>query len=190
MKSKVLHLAFTRLLTSLALMALLVSASAATSHYKVLYYFRSIKAFYPLGPLVADGKGNLYGVVSGKVPKCGYRGCGGIVFKLTPMDKGQWNYTAIHLFYGNDGLQTNGGLIFDSSGNLYGTTTQGGAIGCGTVFELSPGKTGWTEKILYSFSCDGQDLATPYAGGTIDQSGNLYGTASGGDPTLKAGFSS
>ena len=45
-----------------------------------------------------------------------------------------------------------GGLIFDSTGNLYGTTSDGGSGGGGTVFELSPSGDTWTFKLLYSFS--------------------------------------
>ena len=60
----------------------------------------------------------------------------------------------------------------DSSGNLYGTTTSGGADDDGTVFELAKGSN--TITALASFN--GNDGAYPYAGLTMDSSGNLYGT--------------
>ena len=79
------------------------------------------------------------------------------------------------------------GLIFDASGNLYGTTTGGGAgrcdgdVGCGTVFELTPtAGGGWTETVLHSFNENGTDGSTPDAGLALDASGNLYGTTEAG----------
>jgi len=67
-------------------------------------------------------------------------------------------------------------LIFDKTGNLYGTTYQAGAKGWGTVFKLSPGANGkWTETVLHSFS--GSDGRTPSSGLIFDSTGNLYGTA-------------
>ena len=80
----------------------------------------------------------------------------------------------------SDGQYPTGTLVFDSVGNLYGTTLNGGSRGNGTIFELSPGAGGsWTEKVIYSFS-GGNDGANPYAGLIIDQSGNLFGTAMNG----------
>lgn len=75
-----------------------------------------------------------------------------------------------------DGAYPSGGLIFDRAGNLYGTTVCGsvGGNGCGgTVFELSPdGRDGWTERILHSFTNEGD----PASALTFDRDGNLYGT--------------
>jgi uncharacterized repeat protein (TIGR03803 family) len=79
-----------------------------------------------------------------------------------------------------------GSLVFDSAGNLYGTTAGGGDVdkcdgkGCGTVFQLAPGANGtWTHTVLYRFS--GKDGA--YPGGLIfDVAGNLYGTTLAGGP--------
>ncbi|MGO9166541.1 MAG: choice-of-anchor tandem repeat GloVer-containing protein, partial [Candidatus Sulfotelmatobacter sp.] len=79
-----------------------------------------------------------------------------------------------------DGYGPEGSLIFDSEGNLYGTTYFGGTDQAGTVFELSPGSGGtWTEKILYNFT-GGQDGEYPDAGLIFDSKGNLYGTTSQG----------
>ncbi len=67
----------------------------------------------------------------------------GAVFKLTPSN-GSWIETDLHDFQSSDGSNPNGGLVFDSAGNLYGTTLQGGTIteicyiGCGTIWEITP----------------------------------------------------
>jgi uncharacterized repeat protein (TIGR03803 family) len=80
----------------------------------------------------------------------------------------------------NDGDIPNGGLVFDSSGNLYGTTQRGGAYGGGTVFELTPTLSGgWTETVIYNFCSQAKcaDGGVPEAGLIFDAAGNLYGTA-------------
>lgn len=90
--------------------------------------------------------------------------------------------------YPTDGTGPSGGPLFDTSGNIFGVTTAGGSFcqangGCGTVFELSPSVTGWTESVLYNFCPIGgvcADGANPSAGLTIDPAGNLYGTTSVG----------
>src|SRR5208283_5818105 len=79
---------------------------------------------------------------------------------------------------GTDGSAPSAGLIADKSGNLYGTTYQGGANGEGTVFELTP-SGGWSESLLWSFG-SGADGQNPYAGLIMDASGNLYGTTGAG----------
>ena len=74
-----------------------------------------------------------------------------------------------------------GALVADASGNLYGTTYNGGAHGYGTVFELIPGTDGeWTESVLYSFRKGPHDGAYPAAALIFDHAGNLYGTTVGG----------
>jgi uncharacterized repeat protein (TIGR03803 family) len=79
-------------------------------------------------------------------------------------------------FHAREGNKPYAGLIFDASGNLYGTTSSGGADGYGVVFELSPATGGtWAETVLHSFS-GGEDGRTPYAGLAMDAAGNLYGT--------------
>ncbi len=92
---------------------------------------------------------------------------------------------------GTDGGGPNGGFVFDSSGNAFGTThfggndSCGGSVGggCGVVFELSPNKTGgWTETPLYTFD-DGADGGFPNAGVILDKNGNAFGTASTGGST-------
>lgn len=83
----------------------------------------------------------------------------------------------------NDGDIPNGNLIFDKSGNLYGTTQRGGANSGGTVFELSRGSDGsWIETILYNFCSQSNcaDGGVPLSGLVLDAAGNLYGTAAVG----------
>lgn len=103
-----------------------------------------------------------------------------IVFSAT-LALGQ-HETFLHGFgaTGPDGYQPLGGLVFDSSGNLYGTTSSGGTKDFGTVFEISPRSGGgWSERVLHNFGI-GLDGIFPYAGLTIDASGNLYGTTTVG----------
>lgn len=90
---------------------------------------------------------------------------------------------------GNDGRAPRANLIFDASGNLYGTTFGGGSDGDGTVFELSPNGDGtWSENVLYSFQSGGTDGNWPDADLTFDPAGNLYGTTRiGGTDTFHVG---
>jgi uncharacterized repeat protein (TIGR03803 family) len=137
--------------------------------------------FQPLGSLIFDKAGTLYGVTTGAVNEFG------TVFELTPGTGGTWTEKVLHVFTknGTDGLGPNSPLVMDASGNLYGTTGAGGSGacsgGCGTVYELSPQAGGtWSETILYSFLNNGADGIEPTSGLTFDSSGNLYGVTSGG----------
>ena len=122
--------------------------------------------------------GNLYGTTqTGGI--LGY----GVVFELSPNGSGGWDETVLHQFALGEIPPPDGGfptsnVIFDSAGNIYGTTMFGGPSDCGdcgTVFELSPSGTGWTQTILYSFT-GGNDGLHPQSGLTMDAAGNLYGT--------------
>lgn len=101
-----------------------------------------------------------------------------MVFELTPNNDGTWAESTLHSFgNGNDGSILSCGLIFDASGNLYGTTQRGGAYGNGIVFELTPNGDGtWTENILYAFT-GGDEGSQPFSALVFDSDGNLYGTA-------------
>ncbi len=92
--------------------------------------------------------------------------------------------TVLHNFADNthDGRDSQANLAFDKAGNLYGTTTFGGANGYGTAFKMTPkAGEGWAEKTIYSFNNDGTDGINPAGGLVIDSAGNLYGsTARGG----------
>jgi hypothetical protein len=139
----------------------------------------------PSAGLIFDAAGNLYGTAQiGGTPGCGGLGCG-VVFKLTPNPDGTWTESVLYSFKGvPDGSSPFGRLIFDSHGNLYGTTSVGGDAGQdrGTAFKLVPNPDGtWTESVLHSFT-GGADGGSPYAGVTLDADGNPYGTTYyGGD---------
>lgn len=140
----------------------------------------------PAASLVFDPNGNLYGTTGAggsQQSSCSYNfnpGCG-LVFELSPSN-GSWNERVLHSFsgYPNDGQQPLSNVVFDSSGNLYGTTKGGGSSNRGTVFELSSGLNGsWTETVLYNFTDQG-DGGLPSSGVVLDSSGNLYGAAGQG----------
>jgi hypothetical protein len=162
---------------------------------------------FPLGKLLLDGSGNVYGTTTqGGNSQCAdgignIVGCG-TVFKLIPPAPGQtaWTKTVIHHFTGvPDGASPQGGVIIDTAGNLYGTTFGAGTdvcrddlfnnVGCGTVFKLSPpmpGQTGWTERVLYDFQGQG-DGWEPVGELVADPHGNLLGVSQlGGD--LPSGY--
>lgn len=153
----------------LAVLALAVSIPSTAQPEKVLYAFDSQgtpDGGLPTAPLVEDVHGNLYGTAA-----VGGTGCSfdcGVVFQVSPPAhrSASWTATIIHNFGAtpNDGIipGPNAGLVIDKEGNLYGTTTAGGANcttppvqGCGTVFELSPPTTPggeWIETVLLQFS--------------------------------------
>jgi uncharacterized repeat protein (TIGR03803 family) len=146
---------------------------------RVLYSFgsRSEDLRYPGGGLTMDAGGNLYGVAGGGTS---VNGSGG-VFKLSRSGS-EWNETVLYDFTGGilllDGAAPKGNVIFDKAGNLYGTTTIGGNVGYGSVYELSPSSSGqWMLITLYSFH-GGSDGNEPSAGLVFDNNGKLYGTTS------------
>jgi uncharacterized repeat protein (TIGR03803 family) len=147
-----------------------------------LFYFPgSEEGSYPVGAITFDTAGNLYGTtLYGGVDNVG------IAYELAPAD-GLWQFSILHSFTGvYDGGYPDAGMVFDNSGNLYGTTSRGGSLEYGTIFELSPSGGGtWTENVLYNFTngIDGADPQTPL---TFRPSGELYGTDEGG--TAKIGL--
>jgi uncharacterized repeat protein (TIGR03803 family) len=124
---------------------------------------------YPYAAVIRDSAGNLYGTASQ-----GGTAEYGVVYKVNTAGQ----ETVLHNFMGGaDGSNPLAGLIRDSSGNLYGTTSGGGTPGGGVVYEVS---TAGEETVLYSFTT-GADGGYPYYGGVIrDSSGNLYGTTVNG----------
>ena len=99
----------------------------------ILYHFPIVKnGAGPEGGLAIDPAGNLYGTAGGGTGPCGGGGCG-VVFKMSPPQPGftKWTYTVLHRFTGPDGALPVAGLTLDCKGNLYGTTSTGGANGCG-----------------------------------------------------------
>jgi uncharacterized repeat protein (TIGR03803 family) len=146
----------------------------------VLYSFGSQAAdgVNPYDSLIMDDEGNLYGTTNR-----GGADDAGTAFELSPRKSGTWTETVLYSFADapNDGSLPYAALIMGANGNLYGTTTEGGACSFGTVFELSPQKSGtWAETVLYSFGSQSDDGVNPYGALIMDTTGNLYGTASGG----------
>lgn len=142
---------------------------------------------YPEATMIFDGAGNLYGTT--------YQGvtAGATVFELSPSSGGAWTETILHGFSGNDGGAILSNLVFDASGNLWGTTSFGGPYGHfseGVVFELVPGSGGtWTDTNIHNFRQGIGDGQVPYGGLVIDKNGNLYGTtAFGGSANLGSVF--
>ncbi|MGC2109089.1 MAG: choice-of-anchor tandem repeat GloVer-containing protein [Candidatus Korobacteraceae bacterium] len=122
----------------------------------------------PQAGLIFDASGNLYGASSAGGTNYG------AVIELTPTQFG-WNEQTLHTFQDyNLGASPIGGLAFDSSGNLYGTTIYGGAQFSGTVYQLTPSLGSWTFHLLYSLA--GNDGEGPLASLILDSAGNLYGT--------------
>jgi len=143
----------------------------------ILYEFDNVSGAYPAGPLVFDGAGNLYGTApygGNMLGICQGWGCG-TVFELKRVSDG-WQFVVLYTFSGDaDGAQPNTSLVFDKSGDLYGTTFSGGNSGYGTAFELSPTAGGWTESTVYTFAGN-NDGANPASGLTPDAAGSFYGT--------------
>jgi uncharacterized repeat protein (TIGR03803 family) len=160
-----------------------LTRSGNTWQENILHSFNidGVDGFFPTGKLVFDSAGNLYGTTQyGGTGNCSNGlGCG-TAFRLSPTGDGSWTETILHDFLGSDGWQVYAGLTFDSAGNLYGTTVNGGAFGWGTLYELSPKKNGaWTFHQLHQFS-GAADGAVPWGGVIVDADSNIFGVASQG----------
>jgi uncharacterized repeat protein (TIGR03803 family) len=167
------------MLVVIMVMPVLTPSAWAQSKYKTLYKFSGGKdGKLPQASLIFDQAGNLYGTTL-----FGGAHSVGTVFELTPKAGGSWTEKVLLNFNIKNGALPYGGLIFDASGNLYGTTDIGGAHNGGTVFKLAPNADGsWKESVLHSFcsltNCgDGEN---PVASLIFDKAGNLYGTTSAG----------
>lgn len=160
--------------------------------YRVLHAFNGeAEGGTPVGSLILRGKRILYGTASSSFNNLG------TVFQLVPpaVAGGVWTENTLHAFAGNsDGAYPEANLVFDSAGNIYGTTAYGGngefgcgqgaARGCGTVFELTPPASdggGWTETVLHSFAGNEKDGFGVYSGLVLGKNGVLFGfTVAGG----------
>jgi uncharacterized repeat protein (TIGR03803 family) len=131
---------------------------------------------HPEGGVVFDKAGNLYDATffGGPNGTCGRAGCGS-VFEISP-SAGTWKETFVYIFTGKQGNGSSpaSGLIFDSTGNVYGTTTNGGVGGGGIAFEFSPvAGGGWKETVIFSFTGDsGYGPNSPLI---FDSAGDLFG---------------
>ncbi len=150
----------------------------ATGHMHFLHQFTGgADGSNPTGPLIRDASGNFYGVAqSGGDHTCGTSflthgdGCG-VVFKIDS----HHILTVLHTFTGSKGAIPQGGLLLDSSGNLFGTTLKGGTSNNGIIYEIA---SDGTFTVLHRFS--GTDGKTPNGGLVSDPDGNLFGTTQGG----------
>ncbi len=179
------------ILAVLSGLLLIAARPAQTQTETVLYnlFTSSDYGAYSYASLTPDGVGNFYGTTYSGGSCSGASQCqppypGGTVFELSPNAYGGWNETDLYSFCSapncTDGAGPISNVIFDSAGNLYGTTYFGGngygveaGWGYGVVFELSPGATGWTETVLYSFCPLGGCTDGPL-GLIFDRAGNLY----------------
>jgi uncharacterized repeat protein (TIGR03803 family) len=154
-------------------------------HEKILHAFTGLNdgGVGSLGPLLLDKKGRIFGVTE----EGGAHGAG-TAFVLAPAANNAWKMTTIYAFKGApDAASPYGGLIADSSGNLFGTTYYGGKSGAGTVFELvASGKKKYRERVLYSFT-GGADGGSPTSTLLRGASNELYGTTSAGGATCDCG---
>jgi uncharacterized repeat protein (TIGR03803 family) len=156
-----------------------LSPSGSQWKFATLYSFQDQPdGASPYGGVIFDKDGNLYGTTY-------YAGANdvGTVYKLTHAN-GSWTETVIYNFKGgSDGDSPISTLVADAKGNLYGTTSDGGAAkcGCGTIFGLAPGSAGaWTEKVVYRFP-GAPEAGFAYNGMVSDPKGNFYGaTVHGG----------
>lgn len=139
----------------------------------------------PLAGVAFGPNGSLYGTT--------YNGANGTgtVFDLRPSPSicsavlCTWFQTVLYRFGvygGNDGAYPTGDLVFDSAGNLYGATSEGGSSPylAGTVYKLMPSGAGWIEQVIYNFDPTNGEGVGPASGVIFDRTGNLYGTTAQG----------
>ncbi len=160
----------------------------AIAQETMLYSFSGTTGMSPGGGVIRDKEGNLYGTAAS-----GGSSNAGVIFELARNSDGTWTESTLYEFGGApDGAYPGAPLVFDSNGNLFGTTASGGmgscslgSLGCGNVFKLIRNSTGrgWTEQVIYNFS-GGSDGVVPASKLVFDGQGNLYGT------TFQGGMSS
>jgi uncharacterized repeat protein (TIGR03803 family) len=168
---------------ALLLVSAIVPTQAQARKFRVLHTFKGRDGGGPMGVLIRDTAGNIYGTAGGGTGKCSKFGCG-TAFKLNKAGKQVW----LHSFGGGNGRQPMAGLLHDAAGNLYGTTVFGGKMtqacggaqgfGCGVVFKLD--KAG-KETVLYKLR-GMPDAWNPEALLVQDTAGNLYGATYEGGP--------
>ncbi|MBV9991985.1 MAG: hypothetical protein JOZ72_11925 [Alphaproteobacteria bacterium] len=158
-------------------------------HEHVLHVFTGLNGDgrAPVGGVVLDAKGNLYGatLAGGTYDQRCFNGCG-TAYELVKRDK--WAMTVLHQFDFDNGSAPHGGpLAIDAKGNLFGTTAQGGLGGAGlpgygTVFELKHKKSGFQFGVLHFFCAGGgcADGSEPLGAVSLDAAGTLYGITNTG----------
>jgi hypothetical protein len=141
---------------------------------KILHRFNGQDGDNPAAGVIFGGNGYLYcttfGGGGGNFPS-------GTVVQFVP-NSGMWTERVLNSFQdGKDGGEPRGGVVFDAKGNLYGTATNGGTVGGGTVFSLKPTNQvpSWGFATLYTFT-GAPDGSSPAGSLIFDKTGNLYGT--------------
>lgn len=198
MRKNMIYQFWRSILAMLAVLAIGLISPVHAQTYTILHTFTDgADGSHPIGTLIADGAGNLYGTTTYGGYFGGnycHGGCG-TVFEVQRHNSG-WITTPIYIFQGGtDGAMPYANLTFGPDGSLYGTSAAGGVPtcfqtnlvpGCGVVFKLQrPPRPCtqviclWDESILYRFTA-GNDGAVPAGGVIFDQLGNMYGTATFG----------
>ena len=173
-------------LALLASLALLTPrpVPAQSPTYKTIYSFQGEPdGRDPEGALLIGRDGALYGTTN----EGGISGAG-TVFQLTRIAEDGWTESVLHNFTGPDGMYPASTLMPTSNGTLYGTTREGGSIGAGTVFQLTPPQAPgdpWAETVLYNFTGGGQD-ACPN-GELLGGPGGVLFTTTQGDGCTQGG---
>ena len=155
-----------------------LSPSGSSWIETTLYSFQNgSDGSFPVGGVISDRYGNLYGTTSAGGSGSGG---GGTVFELTSNLDGSWTFHLLYSFPGNYGGGPQNSLVMDAAGSIYGTTQSDGEYFQGSVFKLTRrGRFLWSYTSLHDFS-GGTDGYFPYGNLVLDESGNLYGTAVGG----------
>jgi uncharacterized repeat protein (TIGR03803 family) len=141
----------------------------------ILVSFNHQDGAWPEANLTIDSAGNLFGTTLR-----GNTGNGGVVFELFKTSSGYASdITALDIFAGPTGADPQAGLISDSAGNLFGTTSYGGSGGAGTAIEMvNNGNGTFTPVVLANFA--GSNGSNPAGGLVMDAAGDLFGTTSQG----------
>jgi uncharacterized repeat protein (TIGR03803 family) len=152
----------------------------AAGHFTSLYHFKGgTDGAEPMGGLMVDKNGVLYGTTRRGGTGCNGAGCG-TVFALAPHGSGYTESVLYGFAARDDGAQPTSDLVMDKSGVLYGTTSKShglAACDCGTVFALAKSGSAYQETILHAFTGAPPDGSQPYAGLVLYQPANiLYGT--------------
>jgi uncharacterized repeat protein (TIGR03803 family) len=145
----------------------------------LLHSFTGQDGMHPVGNLIFDHSGSLYGITYGDAQPS-------TAFELTPAP-GSWNFGQLYSFHPAEAQFLTSGFVMDSSGNLYGVG-RGGVYGQGTVYKLTHTGNGWSYSSIYDFT-GGSDGANPSGPLVLDANGRLFGSAtSGGDLNCNPGI--
>ncbi len=155
---------------------LLLVTGAWAQSYLILASFSNTNGSAPVGDPLVDSSGNVFGTTeTGGTSQCG------VIYELVNNGGGSYTNTTLYNFAGGtkDGCDPYGGLLMDSSGNLYGVTALDGAHWAGVIYELANSSGTYTESVIYAFK-GGTDGAYPYGDLAMDGKGHLYGTTYNG----------